>query len=155
MEVVEIEPRDDEPLARDLLSVQRAAYAVEASIIGDDRIPPLRESLDELRAAPLRWLGRFDGRRLVGALALTGDHSEVDIHRLVVDPAAHRQGVGRALVRAALARAGDRRVVVATGRANLPARALYESLGFVPAGETEVLPRLWIARYVRHPTPAA
>jgi ribosomal protein S18 acetylase RimI-like enzyme len=155
VEITEIEPGGDERLARALLSLQRAAYAVEASIIGDDRIPPLRETLDELRAAPLRWLGAFDGRRLVGAIARTEDHSEVDIHRLVVDPAAHRRGVGRALVREVLALAGGhRRTIVATGRANLPARALYESLGFVPAGEREVVPRLWIAQYVRHPSPA-
>ncbi|MGK5675246.1 GNAT family N-acetyltransferase [Micromonospora sp. URMC 106] len=153
MKIAEIEPGGDELLARTLLSLQRAAYAVEASIIGDDRIPPLHETLDELRATPLRWLGACDdGRRLVGAIARSEDHAEVDIDRLVVDPASHRQGVGRALVREVLALAGHRRTIVATGRANLPARALYESFGFVPAGESEVIPRLWIARYVRHPS---
>lgn len=92
MEIAEIKPGDDERLARVLLSLQQAAYAVEASIIGDDRIPPLRETLDELRGTPLRWLGAFDDRRLVGAIARSEDHSEVDIHRLVVDPTLHRRG---------------------------------------------------------------
>ncbi|WP_341716355.1 hypothetical protein QQG74_20350 [Micromonospora sp. FIMYZ51] len=62
MKIREIEPGDDERLAQALLSIQHAAYAVEASIIGDDRIPPLHETLDGLRAAPLRWLGAFQVR---------------------------------------------------------------------------------------------
>ncbi|SCG41308.1 GNAT family N-acetyltransferase [Micromonospora zamorensis] len=147
MEIAEIKPGDDERLARVLLSLQQAAYAVEASIIGDDRIPPLRETLDELRGTPLRWLGAFDDRRLVGAIARSEDHSEVDIHRLVVDPTLHRRGVGRTLVSEVLALAGRRRTVVCTGRANLPARALYEGLGFVLVDEKEVIPDLWVTRY--------
>lgn len=147
MEIAEIKPGDDERLTRVLLSLQQAAYAVEASIIGDDRIPPLRETLDELRGTPLRWLGAFDDRRLVGAIARSEDHSEVDIHRLVVDPTLHRRGVGRTLVSEVLALAGRRRTVVSTGRANLPARALYEGLGFVLVDEKEIIPDLWVTRY--------
>ncbi|MEV1146399.1 GNAT family N-acetyltransferase [Micromonospora sp. NPDC049799] len=77
------------------------------------------------------------------------DAAVVDIDRLVVDPAAHRRGVGRALVTAVLDRAGSRRVLVATGRANRPARRLYETLGFAAATEEEVVPGLWITRYAR------
>ena len=59
MEIAEVSPDRDERVARGLLSVQHAAYAMEAATIGDDRIPPLRESLDELRGAPLRWLAGY------------------------------------------------------------------------------------------------
>ncbi|SCL35621.1 Acetyltransferase (GNAT) family protein [Micromonospora pallida] len=191
MDVRQLNPGVDGTVAGDLLRVQRAAYAVEAALIGDDRIPTLWESLDELRAAPLRWLGAFtpsgeppvpaggeppvpaggeppvpagtDSRvgppdtvparpyepagRLVGAVAWTEDATTLDIDRLVVDPAAHRRGVGRALVGALLTRAGDRTVLVATGRANRPARALYESFGFTALGDAEPVPGLWITRY--------
>ncbi|MFI7575247.1 GNAT family N-acetyltransferase [Micromonospora sp. NPDC049497] len=147
--VTPVRPDTDEALARSLLAVQHAAYAVEAALIGDDRIPPLHETLADLSAAPLRWLGaRVDGR-LLGAIAWTEDAAVVDIDRLVVDPAAHRRGVGRALVTAVLDRAGSRRVLVATGRANRPARRLYETLGFAAATEEEVVPGLWITRYAR------
>lgn len=151
MEIAEIEPGSDEHLARALLSVQRAAYAVEASIIGDDRIPPLRETLDELRGAPLCWLGAFDHRQLVGAIARSEEHEAVDIHRLIVSPAVHRRGAGKALVREVLALAGRRQTTVSTGKANLPARALYEGLGFVSVDEKEVILGLWVTQYVRHP----
>jgi hypothetical protein len=46
-----------------------------------------------------------------------------------------------------LARAGDRRIVVSTGSANVPARTLYERLGFGEADDVEGIPGLWITRY--------
>ncbi|MEV4221287.1 GNAT family N-acetyltransferase [Nonomuraea sp. NPDC049725] len=134
---------------RALFEVQRAAYAVEAELIGDDRIPPLRESLDDLLAQPLRWLGALDGERLLGAIAWTESDEEVDVDRLVVDPAAHRRGIGRALVTEVIARAGERRIVVSTGRDNVPARTLYEKLGFVLKSEFEPIPGLWVVGYAR------
>ncbi|WP_049576023.1 GNAT family N-acetyltransferase [Nonomuraea sp. SBT364] len=132
-----------------LFDLQRAAYAVEAEIIGDDRIPPLRESLAELLAEPLHWLGAMEEQRLLGAVAWTESDDEVDIDRLVVAPAAHRRGIGRALVTEVLARAGERRIVVSTGRDNVPARTLYEKLGFVLKGEAEPVPGLWVVDYAR------
>lgn len=44
---------DDESVARALLEVQHAAYAVEAALTGDDRVPPLHEDGEALRRAPL------------------------------------------------------------------------------------------------------
>ncbi|WP_431726982.1 GNAT family N-acetyltransferase [Verrucosispora sp. TAA-831] len=151
MRITEINPGADETLARTLLSIQHAAYAVEASLIGDDRIPPLHETLDALRTAPLRWLGAHHDGRLVGAVAWSENPTERDIDRLVVDPTAHRRGTGTALVRTLLASAGDRRTVVATGAANLPARRLYERLDFRLIGEREVIPGLRIAEYAHEP----
>jgi ribosomal protein S18 acetylase RimI-like enzyme len=131
-----------------LLDLQHAAYTVEAQIIGDDRIPPLHETSDDLLALPLTWLGAFDDEgRLVGAVAWARTSDEVDLDRLIVHPGAHRQGIGRTLVKEVVARAGARRVVVSTGRDNVPARALYEGLGFTPQGEAEPVPGLWIVHY--------
>jgi hypothetical protein len=39
-------------------------------------------------------------------------------------------------------------VEVSTGRDNLPARRLYALLGFAPDGEAEVLPGLWVSRFL-------
>ncbi|GAA4232397.1 GNAT superfamily N-acetyltransferase [Streptosporangium album] len=148
MSITDINP-DNGALGRDLLAIQHAAYAVEAKIIGDDRIPPLHETLEELCAERLTWLGAFDGDRLVGAVAWSETAQAVDIDRLVVDPGAHRRGIGGALVREVMARAGDRQIIVATGKANVPARTLYERLGFGEVEDVEVIPGLWITRYAR------
>ncbi|MEU8249919.1 GNAT family N-acetyltransferase [Nonomuraea sp. NPDC048916] len=146
MRIGEISPESG--IGAELLTLQRAAYAVEAELIGDDRIPPLHESLPELRSKPLRWLGAVDDDRLVGAVAWAETATEVDVDRLVVHPGAHRRGVGRSLVQEVMTRAGDRTITVSTGRANHPARALYERLGFALRGETEVIPGLWVVDYV-------
>jgi ribosomal protein S18 acetylase RimI-like enzyme len=135
----------DHPGLHDL---QRAAYRIEAGIIGDDRIPPLHETPEELRAQPLTWLGAFDDDgALAGAVAWEETAEEIDLNRLMVAPAAHRRGIGRALVKEVMARAGGRRVVVSTGRANAPARMLYERLGFTLTGESEPVPGLWVVHY--------
>lgn len=135
------------PTAERVLALQRAAYAVEAALLHDDRIPPLHEDLPTLVASALRWLGAHAGAALVGAVAFTDEGGIVDLHRLVVDPEAHRRGAGRLLVQAVLDGTHAPRVIVSTGRDNLPACRLYASLGFAPAGEHEVLPGLWISRW--------
>ncbi len=148
------DPAHDPLLAARLLEVQHAAYAVEARLIGDDRIPPLSEDVAALVAAGLDWLVATDGGVVLGALGRRDDGAGVDIDRLVVDPAVARRGVGRALVAAVLADAGGRRVTVSTGRGNAPARHLYARAGFRETGEREVLPGLWVVDLVSGRPPA-
>jgi putative acetyltransferase len=82
---------------------------------------------------------RVDGELLgIGALKrLDEDHAEVKSMHTVA--AARGRGIGRAMVEHLLATArarGFRRVSLETGSmdAFAPARALYESVGFVPCG---------------------
>lgn len=130
-----------------LLELQHAAYAVEAELIGDDRIPPLHETQADLVSADLHWIASFDGERIVGAVGCSIEDDVVDIDRLMIDPAYHRRGIGAALVTQALALAA--RAVVSTGRDNAPARGLYESLGFVHRADVEPVPGLWVSEYLR------
>jgi ribosomal protein S18 acetylase RimI-like enzyme len=155
---VEVIPLDlAEPgLPAELVRLQRAAYAVEAALIGDDRIPPLHEDAEQLRAAGLQWLGvpgphRAAFRRrspaLAAAVAWVVEDGVLDLHRLVVDPSCARRGLGRALVQHLLDAHPDGPAVVSTGRGNAPARRLYEGLGFSEVGTVEVLPGLQVVRY--------
>lgn len=148
----DVAPAVDVGLARELLVIQHAAYAVEAALIGDDRIPALHEDLDHLRHAPLLWLGAFVEDRPVGAIAWAEEDHDLDIDRLIVAPAVHRRGTGVALVSEVLRRARTRRTTVSTGRDNVPARALYSRrLGFSETGEREVIPGLWVTQYAHVP----
>lgn len=64
---------------------------------------------------------------------------QANVRMLGVDPRAQRRGIGRALMEASLAaalRAGKHRVTLETTEAMRGAQALYESMGFRPAGET-------------------
>ncbi|MEU3474919.1 GNAT family N-acetyltransferase [Rhodococcus sp. NPDC006774] len=143
IEIVRVDPVADLGLAEHILAVQKSSYAVEAGLIGDNRIPLLHESVDDLCAAQVHWLVARESDEILGAAAW----SEAEIDRLIVAPHAHRQGIGRRLVIGMLDSIVGQRVQVATGRDNAPARRLYELLGFVHTEDQEVLTGLWLARY--------
>ena len=135
---VDIAPLDlDAPgLADELVTLQRASYRVEADLIGTDMLPVLHERADQLRASGETFLGARLAGRLAGAVSYKRlDDGTVDIHRLVVDPAAFRRGVATALLDALDAAAPAARTIGATGAANGPARTLYERRGFRPVRE--------------------
>jgi ribosomal protein S18 acetylase RimI-like enzyme len=134
-EVAELDLGDDATLER-LIALQRASYAVEADLIGAAELPPMRETPAELRACGERFLGAREDGELVGAVSFRRAGGTVDIHRLVVDPAAFRRGVATALLDA-LERheAGATHWTVGTGAANAPALALYARRGFTPTEE--------------------
>jgi ribosomal protein S18 acetylase RimI-like enzyme len=140
----------DRALAERLLTIQHAAYAVEAELIGFDGIPPLQEDLAGLMASSEDWLGRYDDAVLVGAVAYElPDDDTVEISRLIVDPAHARRGHGRALLDH-LDRIEPRPVsLVSTGSANLPAVNLYKSRGYATIGEVEVAPGIYITQFRR------
>lgn len=129
----------------DLVRLQRSAYAVEAELIGDDRIPPLTETAEELLSSGLTWhVLRMDGE-IVAALALIEEDGLIDIDRLMVSPQRHRHGLAKTLIGSLPAGPA----VVSTGRDNTPARRLYEALGFTHAEDQEVIPGLWVSSYRR------
>jgi len=149
MRIEKIRPGADLELAARLLAVQQAAYKVEATLIGDDRIPALHEGVGDVQLAPVNWLAAYEADQLVGAIAWTTTAEGLDIDRLVVDPPVARRGIGRALVTAVLELAAGREVTVSTGCGNLPARSLSLGQGFVHAGDIEAIPTLWVSQFVR------
>jgi len=143
-----IEPLDlsDPDVAEQIHELQRAAYRVEADLIEYDGIPPLHESLAELRIRQLDWRGVRAEGRIVAAIAMSGEGRTCDIERLVVDPLWHRRGLGRRLVQSVLV---HDIVSVSTGAANLPALGLYESLGFHRLHVREIAPGVTVTELER------
>ena len=80
------------------------------------------------------WVARAGAlSRVVGFLASKGRPGVLHIHGLAVSAASRRQGIGRALLRAAIDDAADRgvaTVVLCVSVTNASAIALYESEGF-------------------------
>ncbi|MFC9583187.1 GNAT family N-acetyltransferase [Streptomyces yangpuensis] len=148
----------DDATAAAVHRIGRAAYTVEAELIGFDGIPALRESLAEMRAQALHWVGAVaeDGE-LAGFLAWEeepNDGTGIGIDRLCVAPAFFRRGIASLLLRHALAELfPGRPVQVTTGAANTPAVRLYEALGFARGPDFSPAPGLVMASFSR-PTAA-
>lgn len=140
------DPAADPYYARILLDLQKAAYAVEAGLLGDDRLPPLRDTLVEIAAWRGQWVVAWEGTQLLGAVAWDDRGDELEIDRLMVAPAASRRGVGSALLQTVIGAAGRRPIHTATGRDNPPAIRMYEKHGFEVVGDEEVPPGIWITR---------
>lgn len=155
MLILEMNPSAQPALAAKVHSLQRVAYLEESKLIGDDRIPPLHESISELRSQPLRWFCAFAdsagdpavGVDPLGVIAWETDGDRVAIDRLMVQKGAQRGGVATKLVQTVVRHGAGRPVLVSTGKANAPARALYERLGFISTGNREVLPGLWVSDF--------
>ncbi|MCJ1679527.1 GNAT family N-acetyltransferase [Streptomyces sp. APSN-46.1] len=134
--------------------IGRAAYTVEAELIGFDGIPALRESLAQMRERPLRWLGAVaEGGGIAGFLAWEEEpDGSVCVDRLCVDPARFRRGIASLLLRHALTELfPDRPVEVTTGAANAPAVTLYERLGFTRGADFSPTPGLRMASFRSSP----
>jgi ribosomal protein S18 acetylase RimI-like enzyme len=119
-----------------IVALQRAAYRGEAELLGTDALPPLTETVADLRACGEElWVV---GAPIEAVVGLEPEGDALRIARLAVAPAAQRRGHGRAAVALAVARAEGSAVVVSTGAANAPALALYERTGFARVGERTV-----------------
>jgi ribosomal protein S18 acetylase RimI-like enzyme len=121
----------DPHLAEQVVAVQRAAYRVEAELIGFDGIPPLHETLADVMALELTILGISERDRLVAMIGYLRADSRVEINRLAVHPDQFRRGLARRLIAELHAREADAtRFDVSTGRDNQPAVALYTRMGY-------------------------
>lgn len=140
-----IELADDAVAAR-VVEIQRAAYQVEAELVGFDGIPPLHEEVTDVRTLDLSWMGCWDDSQLVGLIAWTTTSAACEIDRLAVHPDRSRCGHGRRLVAPLLHHSV---VTVSTGTANTPACRLYELLGFIEIGRREIAPDVTITEFQR------
>jgi GNAT superfamily N-acetyltransferase len=141
-----IDPTDPDVAAR-IVEIQRAAYAVEAALIGFDGIPQLAETPDQVRElGAMQWVGAFADDLLIGVIAWEQNDQNVEIDRLAVDPQCARKGYGRRLVQSVPATGITS---VSTGAANSPAVSLYLQEGFKQVASLEVAPGVLVAHFRR------
>lgn len=126
--------------AGEVMTIQRAAYLQEARRYGAWDLPPLVETLDEIRehledGTPA--LGAFDGQRLVGSVRSRVDGERMEVARLSVAPDVQGAGAGRKLLQAIGEHAPEAVKVVwlFTGAESDGNIAFYESAGFVRVSE--------------------
>lgn len=121
--------------AGEVLTLQRAAFVQEALIYDAVDMPPLTQSLDELRAELAENLGcvAVNGERIVGAVRARVDGTLLLIGRLAIAPDQQGSGVGTALLAAVERRgrdAGAETSELFTGSLSEANLRLYEREGY-------------------------
>jgi len=123
--------------AGEVLTVQRAAFVAEARLYGTAEIPPLVETLDEVRheLATTVTMGAWLGSRLVGAARLTLDGPIGWVSRVAVAPDQQGQGIGSGLLAAVEVAAPPqiRRFQLAAGHRSGDNLSMYERRGYCEA----------------------
>lgn len=129
--------------AGEILTLQRAAYVTEAQAHRDLDLPPLTQSIEELRAElvdpDVVALGVRGEDRLIGAVRLHRVGSTVELGRLTVVPDRQGQGIGSFLLREAdTAFPETREMRLFTGEHSTANIRLYERSGYVETARTPV-----------------
>jgi GNAT superfamily N-acetyltransferase len=121
--------------AREILTVQRAAFVSEALIYGDPDMPPLIQTLEELEAELAGadgWVARI-GARLVGAIRTRESDGALLIGRIAVAPDMQGEGLGRRLLEAAESHSTAEYAELFTGSLSEANIRLYERCGYEEA----------------------
>jgi len=129
------EPGDAEAI----WNLQRLAFVTEAELYGDYRIPPLTQTLEELKAEfrDYVFLKAVDqNSRIVGtARARMENGNECWIYRVAVHPDCRKRGIGEAVMRAAEAQFPGAAVFkLGTGTKSLGNQRFYRRLGYRDCG---------------------
>jgi len=120
--------------AGEVLTVQRAAFVAEARLYGTAEIPPLIETLDEVRRelGSTIMIGALLAGRLVGAIRLTVESPIGWVSRVAVAPDQQGRGIGSDLLSAVETAAPPevRRFQLAAGKKSSANVTMYERRGY-------------------------
>jgi ribosomal protein S18 acetylase RimI-like enzyme len=131
--------------AEAILALQRLAYQSEASIYDDYRIPPLTQTLDDLRAEFQDHvvLKAVAAGKIVGSVRAHLDGGAWEIGRLIVHPEYQNRGLGSRLMAAIeQARPAGARCALFTGHKSARNLYLYGKLGYREVRREAVSPNL-------------
>ncbi len=119
--------------AANILELQRLAYQSEAALYHDWSIPPLTQTLEELRTEMSRmaFLKAIENEVVVGSVRAAEHDGTCSIGRLIVHPQYQRRGIGTHLMVAIEAMFPNAAIFeLFTGSKSLGNIRLYERLGY-------------------------
>ncbi|GAA1973673.1 hypothetical protein GCM10009718_06980 [Isoptericola halotolerans] len=122
--------------AGELLTLRRAAFVSEAQLYDDPNIPPLTQTLAELREDMARedivTIGAWEGHRLVGSIRVEVEGQKATLGRLAVAPDQQGRGLGTTLMFAILEHLPEQvtEIWAFTGKDSKHNLALYTKHGY-------------------------
>jgi ribosomal protein S18 acetylase RimI-like enzyme len=138
IDISPITPED----AGEALTLQRAAFVQEALIYNSVQMPPLTQTLEELRAELAENVGCVarDGGRMLGVVRARADGELLLIGRLAIAPDVQGRGIGSRLLDAVERRgreAGCLEAELFTGSLSEANLRLYERAGYRESSRVE------------------
>ena len=127
--------RADKADAPEILALQKTAFQSEAEIYGDDNLPPLQQTLDELRNDfdRMTFIKATINGKVIGAVHGHTADGTARVERLVVHPYFQHRGIGRHLMEEVEKTFPDvKRFEVFTGEKSERNLNLYRKLGYQP-----------------------
>jgi ribosomal protein S18 acetylase RimI-like enzyme len=118
-------------VAEEITRLQKAAYKIEADIIGFEQLPPLLEQPEDIMASEEVYYGYYEEETLAGIISYIVKGDVLDIYKVAVHPGFFRRGIAARLLKHVEQVPGISRVIVSTALNNYPAVRLYSSKGYI------------------------
>lgn len=134
--------------ARRVLELQISSYKIEAEIIGFKEIPPLKDTIDSLSLCDEIFYGYHINDILAGIISFKIIDNVLDIHRVAIHPAFFRMGIAGKLINFIEGLESNiNKVVVCTGKENLPAVNLYLKNGYKKKKHIEISNGIYLTEF--------
>lgn len=138
----------DTDTAKRVLELQIASYKVEAEIIGFYEIPPLKDTVDSLKECDEIFYGYHINDVLAGIISYKIIENVLDIHRVAVHPRFFRMGIAGKLINFVEGHESNiNKIVVCTGKKNLPAINLYLKIGYQRTRDIEISKDIYLTEF--------
>lgn len=138
----------DSCLVEEILNIQKASYLVAAEIIGFYDIPTLKDTVETIKASGESFYGYYLGEVLVGIISFKTEGEILDIYRIAIHPSFFRKGIAEKLLRFIESlHKGISKIIVATGKENIPAVKFYIKNGFKKVNDIEIKEGIYLTSF--------
>jgi len=145
--IIKLNLNNDETL-KNVLELQETSYKIEAKIIDFYELPPLKDTVDSIRTCEENFYGYFIDGILAGIVSYKTIKNIIDIHRVAVHPCFFRRGISEKLLSFVEKLETDiNKVVVCTGKENIPAVCLYLKNGYKKTKDIEISNNIYITKF--------
>ena len=128
----------------EILELQYLAYQTEAALFGTNDIPPLKQTLEEVKAEYREGTIIIvkDGSKIIGSVRMKEKDNTVYIGKLMVHPDYRRKGTGSSLLSEVEKKYPHRRYELFTSTRSVDNIRLYKSLGYKIFDEKDITENL-------------